>query len=211
MWCTDRHESETVCGELLTKGPSSFQVVCALRRRCQHRSGHRRQGISARRVLRVRSLTTGRRATREPLSLAITTSGAALLDASISRLTTATRMTATRMTASPHSSTALLVGTRWHPSAGPGPRPHHAVEVKGRIADETESEVAVSVSRGHWGAGSGAAPGARLSTKWMVLCCGVDVSAVTKGCRWTEHADIVVGGATHRTHGRDNFLLTRRQ
>ena len=61
----------------------------------------------------------------EPLSLAFT-SGAAPLDASISRSTTATRMPATRTTASPHSSGALFVGTRWRPCAGPGLGPNHA-------------------------------------------------------------------------------------
>ena len=54
-------------------------------------------------------------------SLASSTSGAAPLDASISRSTTATRMSATRTKASPHSTGALLVGTQWRPCAGPSP------------------------------------------------------------------------------------------
>ena len=80
-------------------------------------------------------------------SLDSTTSGAAPLDASISRSTTATRMSATRTKASPHSPGALLVGSQWRPCAGPGL--HRAVVVKERVADETERVLAVSESLCH--------------------------------------------------------------
>ena len=82
-------------------------------------------------------------------SLASTISGAAPLDATISRSTTATRMSATRTKASSHSSGALLVGAQWRPCAGPGLGPHRAVVVKDRVADETERELAVSESLCH--------------------------------------------------------------
>ena len=57
----------------------------------------------------------------------------AALDTSISRSTTAMRISATkktsaRITASLHSSTALLSGTLWCPSAGSSAGPHHADE-----------------------------------------------------------------------------------
>ena len=82
--------------------------------------------------------------TRELLSLAFTTSGAAPFDASISRSTTATRMPATRTTASRNSSVALLVGTQWRPSVRPRPGPIHAVEAA--RSRTRQRELAVSVS-----------------------------------------------------------------
>ena len=85
-------------------------------------------------------------------SLTSTTFGAAL-DTSISRSTTAMRMSATRktsarITASLHLSTAFLSGTLWCPSAGTGAGPHHAeeeLESATRAAEAGGTKVAKSV------------------------------------------------------------------